>query len=270
MMKIREILDLFKNGRIDYSEAENLLRLDFLERISDHTLFDHAREARRSVPEVIFGEGKTPETVSEIVQKIIQRKNVLVVSKASQDHFRAIIDAIGRDGVRWERRARLIVIEKSHTQEKIGLIGILAAGTSDIAVAEEAKIIAEIMGCEVMTAYDVGIAGFLRFTDPLLSMLRKGCDAIIVVAGMEGALASVVSSLVDVPVIGVPTSVGYGMGGSGHAALLSMLQSCSPGIAVVNIDNGIGAGAIAALISLRARRTRDLKNVPMESDANTQ
>ncbi|MEM2979712.1 MAG: AIR carboxylase family protein, partial [Methanomassiliicoccales archaeon] len=106
--------------------------------------------------------------------------------------------------------------------------------------------------------------------DPLLSMLRKGCDAIIVVAGMEGALASVVSSLVDVPVIGVPTSVGYGMGGSGHAALLSMLQSCSPGIAVVNIDNGIGAGAIAALISLRARRIRDLKNVPMESDANTQ
>jgi len=135
----------------------------------------------------------------------------------------------------------------------------MTAGTSDIRVAEEARVVAEEMGCEVVTAYDVGIAGFHRHIGPLRRMLREGVDAIVVVAGMEGALPSVVASLVDVPVIGVPTSVGYGLGGKGVGALTTMLQSCSPGLCVVNIDNGVGAGALAALIARRVARALEEK-----------
>jgi len=256
MMKIREILAQFSKGEIGIEEAEKLLKLDFLERIGDHTIFDHAREARRGIPEIILGESKPPEIVSEIIRKVMENKRIIIVSRASRSHFDAVVDAIGSEGVKWEERARMIVIDRIGPCAREGLIGILAAGTSDISVAEEARIVAEVMGCQVMTAYDVGIAAFHRFVDPLESMLKNGCDAIVVVAGMEGALASVVSSLSDVPVIGVPTSIGYGMGGRGQAALLSMLQTCSPGLVVVNIDNGVGAGATAALISLRSRRLR--------------
>jgi len=148
----------------------------------------------------------------------------------------------------------MLRVEREQAMASRGRIGILAAGTSDLRAAEEARTVAEAMGVEVMVARDVGIAAFHRFLDPLVAMLEAGVDALVVVAGMEGALASVVSSLADVPVIGVPTSVGYGAGGEGKAALVSMLQSCSPGLTVVNIDNGIGAGATAALISLRCRR----------------
>jgi NCAIR mutase (PurE)-related protein len=150
----------------------------------------------------------------------------------------------------------MVVVDRRKRRKRRGKIGILAAGTSDLCAAEEARVVAEAMDVEVICAYDVGIAAFHRFLDPLVGMLDSGADALVVVAGMEGALASVVSSLVDVPVIGVPTSVGYGAGGGGHAALTSMLQSCSPGLAVVNIDNGVGAGATAALISLRCRRSK--------------
>jgi NCAIR mutase (PurE)-related protein len=130
----------------------------------------------------------------------------------------------------------------------------MTGGTSDVVVAEEARTIAEEMGCEVITAYDVGIAGFHRHIKPLKRMLQEGVDAIVVVAGMEGALPSVIASLVDVPVIGVPTSVGYGFGAGGVGALTTMLQSCSPGMCVVNIDNGVGAGALAALIAHQVAR----------------
>jgi pyridinium-3,5-biscarboxylic acid mononucleotide synthase len=135
-------------------------------------------------------------------------------------------------------------------------IGILTAGTSDIGVAEEARLVAKAMGCDVIFRYDVGIAGIHRLFSPLEEMITKNVDAIVVVAGMEGALASIVSSIVDVPVIGVPTSIGYGFGSDGMAALASMLQSCTFGLAVVNIDNGVGAGAYAASIANRMVRKR--------------
>jgi NCAIR mutase (PurE)-related protein len=132
-----------------------------------------------------------------------------------------------------------------------GKIGIISAGTSDMAVAEEARLMAEAMGCSAIVRYDVGIAGIHRLFPALKEMIAAGVDAIVVVAGMEGALASVVSAMVNVPVVGVPTSVGYGFGSAGLAALSCMLQSCAIGLAVFNIDNGIGAGAFAALIANR-------------------
>jgi NCAIR mutase (PurE)-related protein len=136
-------------------------------------------------------------------------------------------------------------------------VGVITAGTSDIAWAEEAALLCREMGCNVHTVYDVGVAGIHRLWEPLQVLLDEvQVDVLIVAAGMDGALPSVVSGLVDVPVVGLPTSVGYGMGGGGHAALLSMLQTCAPGMAVVNIDNGIGAGAIAGLIANRAAAAR--------------
>ncbi len=139
-----------------------------------------------------------------------------------------------------------------------GRVGLISAGTSDIPCAEEARLIAEAMGCVVVPVYDVGVAGLHRLFQPLQSMLAEGVDVIIVAAGMDGALPSVVSGLVDVPVIGLPTSIGYGLGGGGVGALISMLQTCAPGLTVVNIDNGVGAGATAALIANRVAHTRKM------------
>ncbi|MDP9351573.1 MAG: nickel pincer cofactor biosynthesis protein LarB, partial [Chloroflexota bacterium] len=137
-----------------------------------------------------------------------------------------------------------------------GRVGVLSAGSSDIPYAEEASVVAMQMGCTVRHIYDVGVAGLHRLFPPLRGLLQEGVDVIVVAAGMDGALPAVVSGLVDVPVIGLPTSTGYGAGGAGLAALLTMLQSCSPGLAVVNIDNGVGAGAMAALIANRAATGR--------------
>lgn len=167
--------------------------------------------------------------------------------------------AAGADYQRFGRGRRLLsahATEGAATAAGGPAIGILAAGTSDVDVAEEARMVAETMGAAVTTAYDVGVAALHRLAQPLAAMVDAGVDALVVVAGMEGALPSVVGGLVASPVIAVPTSVGYGAGGGGLAALLGMLQSCSPGITVVNIDNGVGAGAAAGLIAVRAAAAR--------------
>jgi NCAIR mutase (PurE)-related protein len=137
-----------------------------------------------------------------------------------------------------------------------GRVAVLTAGTSDVPYAEEAEVIATEMGCEVFSAYDVGVAGIHRLAEPLQAIRKRRADVVVVAAGMDGALPSVVSGLVDVPVIGLPTPIGYGLGGGGVAALLTMLQTCSPGLTVVNIGNGIGAGATAALIANRVAAAR--------------
>jgi len=255
-MSTREVLERFKRGEIGAVEAEKILRLDFLKRIGEHTLFDPSRSDRRGIPEIIFGERKSPEMTAQIVREAMRSRDLLIISRASEEHYHAIQKEVDSSWVSWKGESGMVVVDRRESHPVKGLIGILAAGSSDIKVAEEAKTVAEAMGCEVLVSYDVGIAAFHRFLDPLKSMLEKEVDAIIVVAGMEGALASVVSSLSNVPVVGVPTSVGYGMGGEGKAALMSMLQSCSPGLVVVNIDNGVGAGATAALISLRCRNNK--------------
>ncbi len=253
-MTARDVLERYKNGELDIAEAERQLRLDYVRSIGEHTLFDTRRSCRKDIPEVVYGQSKSPQEVADIVREVMQEKDLVLVSRAGPEHHDTVREAITDATVTYVRQASMLRIERAAHTPSRGRIGILAAGTSDLRTAEEARVVAESMGVEVMMARDVGIAAFHRFLDPLLGMLEAGVDVVVVVAGMEGALASVVSSLVDVPVIGVPTSIGYGAGGEGKAALLSMLQSCAPGLTVVNIDNGIGAGATAALISLRCRR----------------
>ncbi len=252
-MNIRDVLERHRRGELSDGEAEKLLKLDFLESISSHTVFDHAREARRGIPEVVFGETKSPEVVADIVARVMADREILLISRASEEHLRAVKKIAKGMRVKYVEEARMVIVDKSNRRGDRGKVGVLAAGSSDIGVAEEARVVAEAMGCEVLTAYDVGVAALHRVLEPVKRMVKEGVDALVVVAGMEGALPTVVSGLTDVPVIGVPTSVGYGYGAKGEAALMGMLQSCSPGLAVVNIDNGVGAGAIAALISRRCQ-----------------
>ena len=247
-MDARSVLNAYRDGKISLAEAEQQLQLDYLQKVGDHTLFDNHRRDRKGVPEIIFGEGKTPARTAEIASTV--ETDLLLISRASTEHYAAVHSKLPQ--ATYVESAEMIIV--GELPPAAGLIGILAAGTSDIQIAEEARITAAAMGVDALTAYDVGIAAFHRLLDPLQQMLEKGVDAIIVAAGMEGALASVVSSLSQVPVIGLPTPVGYGFGGAGETALRSMLQSCSPGMAVVNIGNGVGAGAFAAMISLRCRR----------------
>jgi NCAIR mutase (PurE)-related protein len=259
-MDIRQVLERYRTGEIDARKAETMLRLDFIEKVGDHTVFDHAREARKGIPEIVFGETKTPEQVADIVRKVLEDREAVLVSRASAEHHKAVLAKVGREGVKYHPLSKMIVVDRRSDVETAGMIGVISAGTSDRAVAEEVKVVAETMGCKVIEAHDVGVAAFHRFLDPLKMMLEREVDVIVVVAGMEGALPTIVSSLSPVPVIGVPSSVGYGLGGKGEAALLGMLQSCSPGLVVVNIDNGIGAGATAALISRRCHVARPEKD----------
>lgn len=249
-MSIHDVLERVKRGQIGVDEAERLLKVDYVERIGNHTVFDMSREARSGIPEVIYAEGKTPEKVGEIVEAVVEKKGMVSVSRASEADHMEIVRRIGKEGVAHKPEARMIVVDRrTERPEKTGRIGVLTAGTSDIPVAEEAAIIAEVMGCEVLRGYDVGVAGIHRLLDPLKMMISDEVACIIVVAGMEGALPSVVAGIAPVPVIGVPTSIGYGLGAGGMGALTTMLQSCSPGLVVVNIDNGFNAGATAALIA---------------------
>ncbi|MFH1125161.1 MAG: nickel pincer cofactor biosynthesis protein LarB [Pseudomonadota bacterium] len=209
------------------------------------------REERAGIPEVILCSGKRPRDVIELLKAMALEKGLAIATKASRSCQNMARGECLSD-LKFEvySRAKVIVARKKDHLflSPDGLVGILAAGTADVGVAEEAKIILKVMGCKTMVAYDVGVAGIHRIFQPLEEMRAKGVRVIIVVAGMEGALASVIKGLVPVPVIGVPTSVGYGYGGGGQAALMSMLQSCSPGLVVVNIDNGFGAAAAAFLI----------------------
>ncbi len=220
---------------------------------------DYFRANRKGVPEIILTSTKTLEQSMEIAASFLERTGRAILSRVSPELHRALVKAYDADNLlEWYKASRMAVVRKPEaTVATTGArVAIITAGTSDQAAAEEAGIVCQEMGCEVTPAYDVGVAGLHRLFEPLDTMVKQGVDAIIVAAGMDGALPSVVSGLVDVPVIGLPTSVGYGYGGQGKAALLSMLQTCAPGLAVVNIDNGVGAGAMAALIANRAADAR--------------
>lgn len=251
-MKMREILESYRDGRISLTEAENALRMDYIESINSHTVYDHAREVRKNIPEVIYARAKDPGTLAEIAEKASKERSILI-SRASEEHYKAVVKKV--KGAKYIKAAEMIVIGDMPGKEN-GTVGVITAGTSDIRVAEEARTMAEFMGCRTICFYDVGVAGLHRILEPMKTLIRENADCIVVAAGMEGALPSVVTSLTCVPVIGVPTSTGYGMGGNGEAALMSMLQTCSLGLTVVNIDNGIGAGAVAALIAGRERHRK--------------
>ncbi|OPY29306.1 MAG: N5-carboxyaminoimidazole ribonucleotide mutase [Methanocella sp. PtaU1.Bin125] len=254
-MSVHEVLEKLKRGDIGVEEAERLLKLDYVEKIGNHTVFDLSRESRSGIPEVVYAEGKTPGKVGEIVEAVVAKKGIIAVSRASEADHAEIVKRIGTDGVLHKPEARMIVVDRRKAKpHRTGKIGVLTAGTSDIPVAEEAAIVAEVMGCKVIRGYDVGVAGIHRLLEPLKLMIEEGVTCVVVVAGMEGALPSVVAGILPVPVIGVPTSIGYGLGSGGVGALTSMLQSCSPGLVVVNIDNGFNAGATAALIAGQSRK----------------
>ena len=224
-----------------------------------HTLeafakLDLQRSTRTGIPEAIFGEGKTASQIVSLVRAHAEEAGYALATRIQPDISSRVVDELPKElKVVYHQTGRTLVVSRPDYELKStgAIIGILAAGTSDLPVAEEARVTAELMGCEVLTFYDVGVAGIHRLVRPMEEILRKKVAALVVVAGMEGALPSVVRGLVPVPVIGVPTSIGYGYGGKGEAALMGMLQSCAPGLTVVNIDNGFGAGATAALIANR-------------------
>lgn len=221
---------------------------------------DFERQERKGVPEVIIAERKTVEQSIEIARRFLETNGRAILSRVPPELEARLGTEFGElANLEWLPAPRAAVLRRPGVQHPStgGRVGILSAGTSDILWAEEAALLCREMGCQVYTAYDVGVAGIHRLWEPLHYLVDEiKVDALIVAAGMDGALPSVVSGLVDVPVIGLPTSVGYGLGGRGEAALLSMLQTCSPGMAVVNIDNGIGAGAMAGLIANRMAAAR--------------
>lgn len=220
---------------------------------------DPGREQRKGVPEIILGETKETAQIIAMARVLLAGSGRVIISRVRPDVVESLREAFQESILRFREAARAVVIYAPDYvyRSSGGRVGIISAGTSDIPVAEEAALIAEEMGCEVTCIYDVGVAGLHRLIEPLRNLLTRGVDAIIVAAGMDGALPSVVAGLVGVPVIGLPTSTGYGIGGKGVAALLSMLQTCAPGLTVVNIDNGIGAGSTAALIANRVAQVRE-------------
>jgi NCAIR mutase (PurE)-related protein len=232
------------------------------EAVAGFAHLDSQREHRKGVPEVILAEPKTSEQVVAVARHFLERSGRAIISRTPPATLAALEQAFGEPIV-WERydAARLVVLRQPDNQPPVtgGQVGLITAGTADVPRAEEAAVVCREMGCAVHLVCDVGVAGLHRLIEPLRHLLSVPVDVVVVAAGMDGALPSVVAGLVDVPVIGLPTAVGYGMGGQGQAALLSMLQTCAPGLAVVNIDNGVGAGAMAAIIAntvARARRQR--------------
>jgi NCAIR mutase (PurE)-related protein len=223
-----------------------------IKEVKDIAKLDIYRDKKCGIPEVILAEGKELKWVVELLSAMVKERGVAIASRVDKDCLRGIKKKYPRNfRLNYYKKARMVVISKRGYKFEMGngRVGLMAAGTADIPVAEEARCTMELLGCRVITAYDVGIAGIHRLFAPLEKMLKEKVACIVVVAGMEGALATVVKSLVDIPVIGVPTSVGYGYGGKGESALMTMLQTCSPGLVVVNIDNGFGAGAAAVLIA---------------------
>jgi len=248
---MKKILQELINGRLSVEEAEKMLKTMQMVELEDFAKIDTGRDLRTGFPEAIFAEGKDDQDLIKIIQGCAKRGRVMV-TRLEEDRYQNIKEEINfiQDGslkVEYNQKAKILVLKDGEI-EKQGKIGVITAGTSDIPVAEEARVVAEEAGCEVLTSYDVGVAGIHRLFSKIRWMLEEDVKTIIVVAGMEGALPSVVAGLVDVPVIGVPTSVGYGVGEGGFAALNAMLQSCAPGIAVVNIDNGFGAAVFAATV----------------------
>ncbi|MGN6632691.1 MAG: nickel pincer cofactor biosynthesis protein LarB [Nitrososphaeraceae archaeon] len=255
-MNIRTILREFEKGRLSIDEVEKKISVHSIEFAAGNIAqLDTAREIRKGIPEVVFGEYKSQSEIIKIVNAIIRRNDSVVVSRIQKADLPKLVSLLRKKDLKVEVgqfSTTILISRKSFTiTKRMPKIGIICAGTSDIGVAEECRLIAKSMDCDSMISYDVGIAGLHRLFPALRQMVEQDVEAIIVIAGMEGALASVVSSMVNLPVIGVPTSVGYGFGSAGIAALASMLQSCTFGLVVVNIDNGIGAGAFAALIAKR-------------------
>jgi NCAIR mutase (PurE)-related protein len=245
--ELRSLLDAVAEGRMNSHDAHQRILAELRSLPYEDLGFarvDHHRSIRQGFPEVILGLGKTPDQIAAIASRIVERGHPLLVTRADESAWDAVHVRVPE--ARYHATARAITVRREVPPGK-GRIAIVSAGTSDLAVAEEAAVTAELMGNEIDRVFDVGVAGIHRVLGERERL--SSARAIVVVAGMEGALPSVVAGIVDVPVIGVPTSVGYGASFGGVAALLGMLNSCANGVSVVNIDNGYGAGCIASMIN---------------------
>jgi len=254
---LKKILNKLIDGEISVYEAENLLKIGNIKQIEEIANIDLFRKYHSGFPEAILAKGKTYSDLLLIIQDYLEddnNKDKLIVTKLENDVYKRIIEdahTIENFNYYYNEKGKVLVIKKKDEKEKENCrykIGLISAGTSDIPIAEESRIIAQEGGCDIIKSYDVGIAGIHRLFPKLKIMIEEDVKVLIVCAGMEGALASVVAGLVDIPVIGVPTSVGYGLASNGEAAIYGMLQSCSPGLSVVNIDNGFGAAIFALSI----------------------
>jgi pyridinium-3,5-biscarboxylic acid mononucleotide synthase len=250
---IQKLLEQVKSGQLEISDAmEKLKHLPFED--LGFANVDHHRQIRRGFPEVIFCPGKTTEQIIEIFDSLAKRGNNVLATRAEQHVFDAMVASNRIPNVRYEKLARAIVLEQKDLPKSKSVLPIVTAGTADIPVASEAQVTAEIMGQRTELICDVGVAGLHRLFKHIPKLQQA--NIIIVVAGMEGALASVLGGLVSCPVIAVPTSIGYGASFHGISALLTMLNSCASGISVVNIDNGFSAAVTATLIN------RKIDNAP--------
>jgi hypothetical protein len=255
---VRRLLEALVEGDLGLEDVLQKLRLLQVTQLGEFARLDVNRDLRKGVPEVVYAPRKSDADLEAIARRFLAERGLVLVSRLEPDRaeqLRRVLFENAADALTfaYDPSARVLAASTPAYQppEPGGCVGLLTAGTSDIPVAEEAALVITHMGCRVERGYDTGVAGVHRLLEPLTRMIESGADALVVVAGMEGALPSVVAGLVDVPVIGVPTSTGYGLGGDGTAALYSILQSCSPGLVAVNIDNGVGAGAAAALIARR-------------------
>src|SRR5947209_11544384 len=246
LREIEKLLRAYKNGEIETRETARLISDLHYEDIG-YARVDHARAARQGFPEVVFGAGKTRAQIVGIVERLVERLPNVIGTGTDEGTFGEVRN-VATDA-EWHETARLIRIQRDRTELGIGPIAVVTAGTSDIPVAEEAALTAEAMGNRVDRIWDAGVAGIHRVLSE--RQLLRSARVCIVAAGMEGALPSVVGGLVSVPVVAVPTSVGYGASFGGVAALLGMLNSCASNVTVVNIDNGFGAGFVASLINRR-------------------
>ncbi|MGI8553060.1 MAG: nickel pincer cofactor biosynthesis protein LarB [Dehalococcoidia bacterium] len=241
--RLRSLLDAVRDGRLSPEGAVVALR-DLPYENLGFARVDHHRALREGFPEVILGTGKTPDQIGQIAERILTQSDRLLVTRATPEAFAAVQARV--PDAQYQEIARAVTVNRSQRCRRPG-VAVLCAGTADLPVAEEAVVTAELIGSEVDRIYDVGVAGLHRLLDCLPRI--QAARALVVVAGMEGALPSVVGGLVGIPVIAVPTSIGYGASFHGLAALLGMLNSCAAGISVVNIDGGFGAGYIAAVIN---------------------
>ncbi|WP_409200371.1 nickel pincer cofactor biosynthesis protein LarB [Methanobrevibacter sp. DSM 116169] len=250
---MRNLLEKLLDGKITLDQCETLLKAQNIQELGDNIKLDLKRKDRTGFPEAIFAENKSDEDIILIINSHIEKNDDnLIITRLDSNRFDLIKDEISSKDkdfkLIFNKKARILIVKLRQVENKDFKVGIITAGTSDIPVGEEAKVIIEESGHKTITSYDIGVAGIHRLFPQISKMIEEDVKVLIVCAGMEGALPSVVAGLVDIPVIGVPTSVGYGVGEGGIAALYSMLQSCAPGIAVVNIDNGFGAGVFALSI----------------------
>lgn len=258
---MKEVLRRLVAGEIDEDEALAKIRAISLHELSGRARLDLGRHLRRGLPEVVLAAGKDPADAARLVIALAESQGQGLISRMTDAHRGALEAAALAAGMRlipYHSSAR--VVREGWAADPVegglGKVGILTAGTSDVPVAEEARMVVEACGLEARLSADLGVAGLHRFVAPLAHQLEWGADVIIVAAGMDGILPGLVSGLIGVPVIGLPVSTGYGRGGGGEGALTTMLQSCSTGLVVVNIDNGVGAGAAAVLIAIRAAQGR--------------